>query len=162
MTAFIRQEALEKAREIHLKADEEFAIEKSKLVRQECSTIDSQYEKKFKQASMSQQITKSTQANKTRLRVLSARQSLLDELFEQARSKVGKSAEGKDYDKILKNLILEGMYLLHEPKIAIRAKKSDKGKIEKAIKEAAKEYKENMGKEVEAVIDEKNPIPDGS
>ena len=32
MTAFIRQEALEKAREIHLKADEEFSIEKSKLV----------------------------------------------------------------------------------------------------------------------------------
>ncbi|CAD0111098.1 unnamed protein product [Aureobasidium uvarum] len=31
MTAFIRQEALEKAREIHLKADEEFAIEKSQL-----------------------------------------------------------------------------------------------------------------------------------
>jgi V-type H+-transporting ATPase subunit E len=29
MTAFIRQEALEKAREIHLKADEEFSIEKS-------------------------------------------------------------------------------------------------------------------------------------
>jgi len=40
MTAFIRQEALEKAREIQLKADEEFAIEKSKLVRQETSSID--------------------------------------------------------------------------------------------------------------------------
>jgi len=87
---------------------------------------------------------------------------LLDELFEQARSKVGKAAEGKDSDKILKNLILEGMYLLHEPKIAIRARKSDKGKVDKAIKEAAKEYKENMGKDVEAKIDEKNPIPDGS
>jgi len=163
MTAFIRQEALEKAREIHLKADEEFAIEKSKLVRQDCSAIDSQYEKKFKQASMSQQITKSTQSNKTRLRVLSARQSLLDELFEEARSKVGKAAEGKDYDDILKGLILEGMYLLHEPKILIRAKKNEKGKVEKAIEAATKEYKDTMGgKEVEAKIDEKNPIPDGS
>jgi len=162
MTAFIRQEALEKAREIHLKADEEFAIEKSKLVRQESSSIDSQYEKKFKQAGMSQQITKSTQANKTRLRVLSARQALLDELFEEARSKVGGAAEGQDYDNILKGLILEGMYLLHEPKIAIRARKSDKDKIEKAIEEATKEYKENMGKDVEAVIDENNPVPDGS
>jgi len=163
MTAFIRQEALEKAREIHLKADEEFAIEKSKLVRQDCSAIDSQYEKKFKQASMSQQITKSTQANKTRLRVLSARQSLLDELFEEARGKVGKAAEGKDYDDILKKLILEGMYLLHEPKILIRAKKNEKDKVEKAIEAATKEYKDTMGgKEVEAKIDEKNPIPDGS
>ena len=162
MTAFIRQEALEKAREIHLKADEEFAIEKSKLVRQETAAIDSQYEKKFKQASMSQQIAKSTQANKTRLQVLSARQSLLDELFEEARNKVGKVTEGKDYEEILKGLILEGMYLLCEPKVQIRARKSDKGKVEKAIKEAAKEYKDKMGREVEAVIDEENSIPDSS
>src|SRR5271163_3571815 len=62
MTAFIRQEALEKAREIQLKADEEFAIEKSKLVREETASIDASYEKKFKQAGMSQQITRSTQA----------------------------------------------------------------------------------------------------
>jgi V-type H+-transporting ATPase subunit E len=162
MTAFIRQEALEKAQEIHLKADEEFAIEKSKLVRQETAAIDSQYEKKFKQASMSQQITKSTSANRTRLRVLSARQTLLDELFEEARGKVGKAAEVEDYDNILKGLILEGMYLLHEPKIQIRARKSDQGKVEKAIKEAAKEYKDNMKREVEAVIDENNPLPDSS
>jgi V-type H+-transporting ATPase subunit E len=162
MTAFILQEALEKAREIQLKADEEFAIEKSKLVRQETAAIDSQYEKKFKQASMSQQITKSTSANKTRLRVLSARQSLLDELFEEARGKVGKAAEGKDYDKLLKGLILEGLYLLHEPKVQIRAREKDKSKVENAIKEAANEYKENMGNEVKALIDEKNPIPDSS
>jgi V-type H+-transporting ATPase subunit E len=162
MTAFIRQEALEKAHEIHLKADEEFAIEKSKLVRQETAAIDSQYEKKFKQASMSQQITKSTSANKTRLRVLSARQSLLDELFEEARSKVGKAAEGKDYDQILTGLILEGMYLLQEPKVQIRARGKDKDRVESAIKRAAKEYKKNMGKEVEAAIDDKNPLPDSS
>ena len=162
MTAFIRQEALEKAREIHLKADEEFAIEKSKLVRQETAAIDSQYEKKFKQASMSQQITKSTSANRTRLRVLSARQSLLDELFEEARGKVGKAAEGQDSDDILKGLILEGMYLLHEPKVQIRARKSDKGKVEKAMKEAAKEYKDSMGTEVEPFLDEQNSIPDSS
>ena len=36
MTAFIKQEASEKAREIEIKADEEFAIEKAKLVQQEC------------------------------------------------------------------------------------------------------------------------------
>ena len=92
MTAFIRQEALEKAQEIHLKADEEFAIEKSKLVRQETAAIESQYEKKFKQASMSQQITKSTSANRTRLRVLNARRSLLDELL---RAKLEKLLKGR-------------------------------------------------------------------
>ena len=59
-------------------------------------------------------------------------------------------------------LILEGIYLLHEPKLQIRARKSDQDKVEKAIKEAAKEYKDNMGREVEAVINENNPLPDSS
>ncbi|KAK5140871.1 V-ATPase V1 sector subunit E [Rachicladosporium monterosium] len=90
MTAFIRQEALEKAREIHLKADEEFSIEQSKLVRQETSRIDTEYAKKTKSAGMSQQITRSTLANKVRLRVLGAKQELLDGLFEDA----GKGAGG--------------------------------------------------------------------
>lgn len=48
--AFIKQEAVEKAREIQIKADEEFAIEKAKIVRQEAINIDSQYDKKIKQA----------------------------------------------------------------------------------------------------------------
>ncbi|KIW20368.1 hypothetical protein PV08_00943 [Exophiala spinifera] len=163
MTAFIRQEALEKAREIQLKADEEFAIEKSKLVREEIAAIDKEYEKKFKQASMSQQITRSTMSNKTRIKVLSARQELLDKLFEQARSKLGESgSKDKNYEEVLKGLILEGLYLLAESKVQIRCRKADKDKVESAAKKAAAEYKENMGSEVEPVIDEKNWLPEES
>src|ERR1700712_115761 len=122
MTAFIRQEALEKAKEIEIKADEEFAIEKSKLVRQESAAIDTSYEKKFKQASMSQQITRSTVANKSRLKILSARQELLDDLFEQSRKKLGSvTKDKKKHQELLKNLILEGLYPLNEPKIEVRA-----------------------------------------
>lgn len=162
MTAFIRQEALEKSREIHLKADEEFAIEKSKLVREATSSIDGEYEKKFKQASMSQQITLSTSANKTRLRVLSARQELLDELFEKSRKKLDAAGKGKDYDKTLKDLILEGMYMMGEKKIGLQCRKGDKDKVEAAKKKAAEEHKKELGSDVEAVIDEKNWLSDES
>lgn len=164
MTAFIRQEALEKAREIQLKADEEFAIEKSKLVRQETSAIDASYAKKFKQASMSQQITRSTVSNKTRLRILSARQQLLNDLFEQARGKLGDYTSGKGgikYQEICKNLILEGLYALNESKVAVRVRHKDHDVVKKAIPDAQKEYKEKMHKDVEVVIDEKNPQPEG-
>jgi V-type H+-transporting ATPase subunit E len=72
--AFIKQEALEKAREIKVKADEEFAIEKvrdargtlardahtpglqAKLVKQEQQAIDAQYEKKTKGALTAQKM----------------------------------------------------------------------------------------------------------
>ena len=161
MTAFIRQEALEKAREIHLKADEEFAIEKSKLVREETASIDTEFGKKFKQASMSQQITRSTQSNRTRLRVLSARQELLDKLFEDTRKKLGDAVK-KDYDGILKGLILEAMYMLCEKKIGLRCKKGDKDRVEKAAKKASEEYKKEMKIDCETVIDSKNFLPDES
>lgn len=162
MTAFIKQEAMEKAREIEMKADEEFAIEKSKLVREETQSIDAAYEKKFKAASMSQQITRSTVSNKTRLRVLSARQELLDGIFEAAASQLGEVAKdsGK-YQEILKNLILEGAYALNEKKIQIRIREADRSLAEKAIKDAEKEYKENLGKDVEVTIDENKYLPEG-
>ncbi|MCJ1311225.1 V-ATPase V1 sector subunit E [Agyrium rufum] len=164
MTTFIRQEALEKAREIHIKADEEFAIEKSKLVRSETAAIDSQYEKRFKQAGMSQQITRSTMANKTRLKVLSARQELLEDLFEKSRNKLSKAAEGdkSKYAEIMKGLVLEGVYALSEKKLAIRAREKDYDVAKKAIEGATKEYKDTMAKEVEIELDEKNPLPEDS
>jgi len=163
MTAFIRQEAMEKAREIEIKADEEFAIEKSKLVREETSAIDSQYEKKFKQAQMSQQITNSTLANKTRLKVLTARQQLLDEIFEQGRKKLAEGTKDKSkYADTLKNLILEGAYALNEQKIQIRGRKADYELIKKAIEAAAKEYKDNLKKDISFSLDESVPLPEES
>jgi V-type H+-transporting ATPase subunit E len=161
MTAFIKQEAMEKAREIEIKADEEFAIEKSKLVRQEQATIDIIYAKKFKSASMSQQITRSTVANKTRLKVLSARQEVLNTIFEQAQKKLGDQTEDKaKYQEILKNLMLEGFYALNEGKVMVRSRKQDYDLVKKAIDAACKEYKSNLKKDISASVDEENPLPE--
>ena len=154
---------MEKANEIRLKADEEFAIEKSKLVRQEQASIDSSYEKKFKQASMSQQITRSTVSNKSRLRILSARQELLDRLFEESRKKLGDVATDKNkYQGILKNLILEGAFALNEDKLQIKVRKADNDLAKKAIDEAQSEYKTKVGKDVSITIDESDPLPEES
>lgn len=181
MTAFIRQEALEKAREIHLKADEEFSIEKSKLVCQETQRIDAEYEKKHTQAGMSQQITASTLANRQRLRVLSSKQQLLDGLFEDAGKKLaetvgsggnGGGKKGKkngggnggfDYESVLKGLVLEGLYALVESKVSIRCRKKDAEVVKKAAESAKKEYAEKLkGREVEITVDDKENLPEES
>ncbi|KAK2929703.1 V-type ATPase subunit E [Fusarium oxysporum f. sp. vasinfectum] len=144
MTAFIKQEAMEK------------------LVRQETDAIDSQYEKKFKQATMSQQITRSTVANKTRLKVLGARQELLDNIFEEAQKKLAEGAKDKGkYQKALKGLLLEGFYALNEPELQVRARKKDYDVVKKAIEEAAKEFKKELGKDITAKIQEDDPLPEG-
>lgn len=160
MVSFIHQEALEKAREIQIKADEEFNIEKSKLVRQETQIIDAAYERKFKQAELAQQIARSNVTNKTRLRILAAQQDLLDSIFDQARQKLNDVAnEEHKYSEILKNLILEGLYSLNEKNIKIQAREKDYGLVRKAIPEAEKAYKDALGDEVRVEIDEGNPLP---
>ncbi|KAI0434867.1 ATPase, V1/A1 complex, subunit E [Xylaria sp. FL1042] len=161
MTAFIKQEAIEKAREIEIKANEEFSIEKSKLVREETDAIDAAYAKKFKQASMTQQITRSTVANKTRLRVLGARQELLDDIFDQAGQKLAEAAKDKGkYKAVLKGLLLEGMYALSEDEVAVRVRKADAGVVKEAAKAAEEEYRKETGKSSKVKLDEANPLPD--
>ncbi|KAK0668574.1 ATPase, V1/A1 complex, subunit E [Cercophora samala] len=163
MTAFIKQEAEEKAREIEIKANEEFSMEKGKLVLQETDAIDATYAKKFKQATMSQQITRSTVANKTRLRVLGARQELLDDIFEAAEKRLSEGTKDKGkYEGILKDLILEGFYAMNEPELQIRARKADYELVKGAIEKAEGEYKEKTGREVKATIDEENEVAEGS
>ena len=165
MTAFIRQEALEKAKEIHIKADEEFAIEKSKLVREETAAIDAEYERKFKQAGMSQQIARSTVANKSRIRVLAARQEVLDGMFERAREKLTGIGQGKEkvkYQDVCRKLILEGLFFLNEEKMAVRTKKADADVVKKAADAAREEYEKKMDRSVQVKLDEKDPLSDES
>ena len=112
---------------------------------------------------MSQQITRSTLANKTRLKVLSARQELLDDLFDQARSKLSGVPKDKGkYETICKGLILEGLYALNEDKVEVKARKADYDIVKKATESAKKEYKENMKKDVRVSLDEKDPLPEDS
>lgn len=163
MVAFIKQEAVEKAREIEIKADEESAIEKSKLVRQETATIDTHYGRKFKQAELSQQIARSTVTNKTRLKVLAARQHLLDHIFEHARGELHNiSKDETNYKNVLTNLILEGLFALSEDNVQVRSRNKDAAVLNAALIKAAKEYKEMSGQEISITLDEINTLPENS
>lgn len=163
MVAFINQEALEKSREIRIKADEEFAAEKSKLVRQEISQIDALYERKYKQAELAQQIARSNVKNKSRLKILAAQQELLDNLFEQARERLEHvhKHRGK-YEHILKGLILEGLYCLNESHVKLRARTIDYDVVEAVLLAVKEAYMDTLNQEVDIHIDLTDPLPDDS
>jgi len=158
MVAFIKQEALEKAREIKVKADEEFAIEKGKIVRQETTNIDAQYERKRKQTQIQKKITVSNQNNKSRLQLLSLREELLEESFDEARKGLKSTVddEGK-YETVLKGLILQGLYSLMEKDVKIVCRSKDASLVNKAKDEAASEFKEAAGFEVKLSVLEELP-----
>ncbi|TFK37021.1 ATPase, V1/A1 complex, subunit E [Crucibulum laeve] len=150
MVAFIKQEALEKAREIRVKADEEFAIEKAKLVKQEQQAIDAQYDKKRKGAEVAQKIAQSTLTNKSRLKLLHRREEHLQDLFSTARNSVASLAQKEDkYVEFLQGEIVQAFLQMLEPSATIHSRKSDVEVVKKAAGEAAKQYKEISGRDIE-------------
>jgi len=149
MVAFIRQEAMEKAREIKVKADEEFAIEKAKLVRQEQQAIDSQYEKKRKGAEVAQKIAQSTITNKSRLKLLHKREEVLQQIFFAVReTSTPLYKQSGRYEQFLEGVITESLLHIMESTINIHCRKSDLQQVQQAAANASVAYRSLSGFEV--------------
>ncbi|KXN82958.1 V-type proton ATPase subunit E 1 [Leucoagaricus sp. SymC.cos] len=157
MVAFINQEAHEKAREIKVKAEEEFAIEKAKLVRQEQQAIDAQYEKKRKGAEVAQKIAQSTLKNRSRLKLLHRREEHLQDLFTLSRSRLAElSAQSADpgaYAQSLEGFIVQGFLQIMEPKVIIHTRTQDADVAKQAAKAASQTYRDLTGRSVEFEIE---------
>ncbi|KAK1231383.1 V-ATPase V1 sector subunit E [Marasmius sp. AFHP31] len=154
MVAFIKQEALEKAREIKVKADEEFAIEKAKLVKQEQQAIDGQYEKKLKGAEISQKIAQSTSTNKSRLKLLHRREEHLQELFSAARDEVLKLSEDDSrYVQFLEGVIVQGYLQILESSMVVHSRQKDVDLVKQAAESASNSYQEISGREVKFTVE---------
>jgi V-type H+-transporting ATPase subunit E len=150
MVAFIKQEALEKAREIRVKADEEFAIEKARLVKQEQHAIDAQYEKKRKGAEVAQKIAQSTLTNKSRLKLLHRREEHIQDLFSTSRLSILSLATSEgQYTQFLEGVIVQGFLQLMESNVTVLARKKDLDIVKQSAETAAKSYNEISGLEVQ-------------
>lgn len=157
MQAFIEKEAQEKAKEIRLKADEEYEIEKASIVRSDTAAIDATYEQNLKKASLAQQITKSTIGNKTRLRILGTKEEVLSEIFEEAEKELKKiTAKKADYKPILAALIEEGLLALLEDDVSIRVREADLALAKEAAEIAAKEFEAKAKFAVSVAVDDEN------
>ena len=70
MQTFIKKEAEEKAKEIILKANQEYEIEKQSLVKEEIVLIQQNNANKLKKLNLQNEIVKSTINNKMRLKII--------------------------------------------------------------------------------------------
>ncbi|KAG6415190.1 hypothetical protein SASPL_122595 [Salvia splendens] len=111
MVCFIRQEAEEKANEISVSAEEEFNIEKLQLVEAEKKKIRQEYERKDKQVQES--------ASKELLNI---------------------GGDQQNYEKLLKDLIVQGLLRLKEPSVLLRCRESDLQYVGPILDTAKEEY----------------------
>ena len=164
MISFIEQEAIEKVEEIEAKAEEEFNIEKSRLVSQQRIKIIDYYDKKEKQIELQRKIQQSNLANASRLSILKARDDYVQSLKEEARKQLAILAEDNSkYQTILSNLITQGLFLLMEKDVTIRCRQKDRELVQQLIPDAINKYKQDLKQQdIKVSIDDKNFLADDS
>jgi V-type H+-transporting ATPase subunit E len=164
MIAFIQQEAAEKVEEIEAKAEEEFNIEKSRLVSQQRIKIIEHYDKKEKQIELQKKIQHSNLANASRLSILKARDDYVQTLKEEAKKQLNNLTQDQTkYKTILGNLIAQGLFLLMEKEVTLRCRRNDIDLVQKLIPDAINRYKQELKqKDIKITVDEKNFLPDDS
>ncbi|XP_014909138.1 V-type proton ATPase subunit E 1a isoform X1 [Poecilia latipinna] len=160
MMAFIEQEANERVEEILAKGDEEFNIEKGRLVQTHRVKIMDYYEKKEKQIEQHKKIQMSQLKNQARLKVLKARDDMVTDLLNEARQRIADIAKDPDrYAKLLEGLVLQGFYQLLEPKVTIRCRQQDVDMVQAAVNKNVAVYKETVKSNITVRIDQDHFLP---
>ncbi|XP_045618422.1 V-type proton ATPase subunit E-like [Procambarus clarkii] len=160
MMAFIEQEANEKAEEIDARAEEEFTIEKGRLVQQNRLKIIEYYERKEKQVELQKKIGASNLLNKSRLEVLKAQESHIKNVLHEAQQKLNViSHDVGAYSKLLEDLLCQGLCQLLEPHLMVRCRRVDQALVEQAIVRALISYKNLSGRDAKLDIDTSNWLP---
>jgi V-type H+-transporting ATPase subunit E len=157
MMAFIEQEANEKAEEIDAKAEEEFNIEKGRLVQQQRLKIMEYYEKKEKQVELQKKIQSSNMLNQARLKVLKVREDHVRNVLDDARKRLGEVTKDQaKYASVLHTLIVQGLFQLMEPNVTIRGRQIDQNIIQGVLPNAVADYKNQTAKDVVIKLDTEN------
>lgn len=160
MMAFIDQEANEKAEEIDAKAEEEFNIEKGRLVQQQRVKIMEFYERKEKQIELQKKIQNSNLQNQARLRVLKTREDHIKNLLETARQRLSKKSSDKsDYARLLQGLITQGLFQLMEERAVIRCRHQDLQIVQSVLEGSINAYRQGMKQDCRIHVDQDNFLP---
>merc|ERR1719244_1725256 len=160
MIAFIDQEASEKVEEIDAKAEEEFNLEKGRLVQQARAKVMEIYEKKEKSIDLQVKISNSNLKNAARLKLLKKKEELMNEFYDknvqEAKRMVSQDA-GK-YKNVMIQLTVQALARLLEPKVTVCVRQQDVGLMKSIAQECESQLK-NMTKgkyESKIIVDEEN------
>ncbi|XP_002737469.1 V-type proton ATPase subunit E-like [Saccoglossus kowalevskii] len=160
MMAFIDQEANEKAEEIDAKAEEEFNIEKGRLVQQQRVKIMEFYEKKEKNLELQKKIQNSNLLNQARLRVLKNREDHVSAILEEGRQRLGTVTQNQEqYRKLLEGLTTQGLFQMLENNVTIRCRQQDVDLVKSILPSVLDTYKKSTGRNCNVVIDTKSFLP---
>eukprot|EP00041_Stephanoeca_diplocostata_P041924 m.9512 g.9512 ORF g.9512 m.9512 type:complete len:228 (+) comp6928_c0_seq1:185-868(+) len=161
MVKFIKKEGQEKADEIDTKAEEEFNIEKVRIVQTEKKAILKVTERKAKQAEVEEKIERSNQLNVARLKLLKAQDEHLTAIFAKTAEQLSVIAADKTkYAKICEDLLVQGLLSLCEKNVEVRCRKGDTAIVKGTFSGAAKAFKAKTTIDAKLTLNETEFLPE--
>eukprot|EP00427_Karlodinium_veneficum_P027320 CAMPEP_0169211178 /NCGR_PEP_ID=MMETSP1016-20121227/15609_1 /TAXON_ID=342587 /ORGANISM="Karlodinium micrum, Strain CCMP2283" /LENGTH=222 /DNA_ID=CAMNT_0009288767 /DNA_START=33 /DNA_END=698 /DNA_ORIENTATION=+ len=152
MERFILKEAEDKAEEIRSKGDEEFQIEKFRILTEKKEKIRAEYARKAKHVETQCAIARSLAINKSRLQKIKARQEILGRISTDAQrvlqDQMVKESESRPF---ITKLMLQGALMLLEDNVAVRCRECDIALVESCLSDVTKQYSEVIRQETGAV-----------
>ncbi|KAA0197520.1 putative ATPase H+ transporting lysosomal 31 kDa V1 subunit E [Fasciolopsis buskii] len=162
MVAFIDQEAREKVEEIDAKAEEEFQIEKSRLVQSQRMKIMEYYSRKEKQIELSKKIQDSNLKNLSRLKVLQSRENHVEMLLDEAKQRLAElSRDRPRYEACIRGLITQSLLQLLEPEVVVKCRASDQELVQTVLPSCLSAYKQMVNTDCRVAI-AKEYLPESS
>eukprot|EP00917_Polyrhabdina_sp_WS-2016_P032095 GHVP01068497.1.p1 GENE.GHVP01068497.1~~GHVP01068497.1.p1 ORF type:complete len:231 (-),score=62.68 GHVP01068497.1:126-818(-) len=157
MIAFIMQEALDKVSELEIRGDEEYEIEKARIVRQETVILEENAEKKKKEFQRQRKIRHAGQKTKINMHVLEVKREIMDEIFIETQNRIQmKIQEDEKFNKnMLKELLIEGIEILGEADVSVMCLVRDHGLVKDICNELCVEKNDSL-----TLLD--SPIPEDS
>lgn len=160
MIDFIEREAQEKAEELDAAAQEEYDVEKMRLVEAEKAKIRANLEKKKKQVEVERRVTRANYAKSQRLRLMDERAGILDELNATIKKKITDIINDKNaYQKLLLDLVRQSLRSIQADSI-VECRKQDEQIISKAIGELQTWYQKESGKAVTITLNKTSNLDD--
>merc|ERR1711907_282028 len=144
MRDFILHEATEKADEIDAKAEQDYHVEKQRLVEEERLRIKKEYERREKNVELETKIANATETNKNKLLVLSAASAQVENTFSEAYEALKKVPGTSEYEPLLVSLIQEGVKMLGLSEVKVMCRAADKAKVMSAIGKVGSGVKINL------------------
>lgn len=147
MINFILNEARETSEQVTAKANEDFNIEKLKLVQNMKDKIRTEMAALKKKEETKKAIERSTSINKARLKKIEARQQCIDKLAFDVGDKLKEVAKAESkYKQILIDLIVQGSLKLMEEEVSVRCRVADQNVVRSILEQASQAFTKTVSK----------------
>nr|CDS30521.1 cysteine and histidine rich domain containing protein [Hymenolepis microstoma] len=160
LISFINQEAITKVEEIDAKAEEEFQIEKARIIQSQRIKIGEFYQKKIRQLELAKKIKDSTLMNAARLKVLVNRDNYIHQLLDESRSRLlAISRNPNQYPTALSGLITQGLLQLVEPNVNLKCRADDVDLVQSLLPQCIEEFKRQTGMNCNVTLNSTSYLP---